>query len=189
MAHAWSRPESGRKAVAVWLLGLVLLAAVVDATGAESSAPARVRAAFVPECEGLLLEHLARATQEVRAAVFTFTRRGVAEALIEAAARGVDVRLKVDADQARDLELMAELMALLRQGRVAVEEIRMPSVRYGADMHHKFAVVDGRWVITGSANWTKSATSVNWENVLAIESPELAARFRREWERIRSRDD
>lgn len=171
-----------------YIVCLMLMAAAL-AAHANDAAPAQVRAAFSPECEGLLLEHLGRATQEVRAAIFTVTRLGVAEALMQKAAKGVDVRIKVDAEQARDVELMADLVARLRRSRVKVDTIHVPQPRYGAKMHHKFVVVDRRWVITGSANWTKSGTLANWENVLAIDSPELAAKFRREWDRIQSMSD
>jgi phosphatidylserine/phosphatidylglycerophosphate/cardiolipin synthase-like enzyme len=52
--------------------------------------------------------------------------------------------------------------------------------------HNKFAVVDGRWVITGSFNWTTSAERRNHENLLVLDCPDLAARFEAEWESIAS---
>ena len=171
------------KFVWAWLIGACALA---SATAATPLAQARAQAAFTPDCEGLLLEHLATATQEVRAAVFTITRHGVADVLIARAAAGVDVRIKVDAAQVRNVELMAELVAMLRRAKVNVEEISMPPARYGANMHHKFAVIDKRWIITGSANWTKAGTAYNWENVLAIDSPELAAKYLKEWNNIQN---
>ncbi|MBD2330033.1 phospholipase D-like domain-containing protein [Alkalinema sp. FACHB-956] len=57
-------------------------------------------------------------------------------------------------------------------------------------MHHKFMVVDGRWVITTSANWTTSdvlgdvgvpASRGNANNFLKIDSPELAKLFTEEF--------
>ena len=152
-----------------------------------AAAQAKVQVAFTPENEALLLECLAKASKQVRVAIYTMTRKGIADILIAKAARGVDVRVKVDAAQAKNSDLIAELLRQLRAARVGVEEIAMPDARYGAHMHHKFAVVDSRWVVTGSANWTKAATSVNWENTLLIDSPEIARLFLLEWERIGGR--
>jgi len=40
---------------------------------------------------------------------------------------------------------------------------------FGADhMHHKFAVMDDRKVITGSFNWTKGSSN-NYEGLLGVE--------------------
>lgn len=51
-------------------------------------------------------------------------------------------------------------------------------------MHHKFAVVDGRMLITGSLNWTTQAIQNNRENVLVTEDVEYVKPFLDEFERI-----
>jgi len=51
-------------------------------------------------------------------------------------------------------------------------------------LHHKFAVIDNRTVITGSFNWSPSAAHQNDEVLLVIESPLLAAHFTREMDRL-----
>jgi phosphatidylserine/phosphatidylglycerophosphate/cardiolipin synthase-like enzyme len=52
-------------------------------------------------------------------------------------------------------------------------------------LHHKFTVVDGRWVITGSFNWTISGENQNRENLLILDCPDLARSFAAEWDVIR----
>jgi len=62
-------------------------------------------------------------------------------------------------------------------GRVTVIEGRL--------MHHKFCVLDGRDVLTGSYNWTNKAARHNEENlVLTTDDPELAQHFLREFRRL-----
>lgn len=51
-------------------------------------------------------------------------------------------------------------------------------------MHHKFSVVDGRRLITGSLNWTLTAVQANVENVLITEEPDLVQPFIKEFHRL-----
>ena len=51
-------------------------------------------------------------------------------------------------------------------------------------MHHKFAVVDNRLLITGSLNWTRTAVQSNMENILVTEEPDLVQPFVKEFQRL-----
>ena len=51
-------------------------------------------------------------------------------------------------------------------------------------LHDKFAVLDERWMITGSFNWSVSAENRNRENVLILNCPDLARNYGAEWEMI-----
>lgn len=54
-----------------------------------------------------------------------------------------------------------------------------------AVMHHKFMVIDGEHVQTGSFNYSAAAVSRNAENVLMLwNMPELAGIYTREWQRL-----
>ena len=44
-------------------------------------------------------------------------------------------------------------------------------------MHHKFAVVDGRKLVSGSFNWTMQAVMGNKENVIVTEDPDVVRPF------------
>ena len=62
--------------------------------------------------------------------------------------------------------------------------VGIPRLPGGDKLHHKFAVIDNRTVITGSFNWSPSAAHQNDEVLLVIESPLLAAHFTREMDRL-----
>ena len=47
--------------------------------------------------------------------------------------------------------------------------------------HNKVIIIDGRTVITGSFNFTKSADERKAENVVVLDSPELASWFAANW--------
>ena len=59
-----------------------------------------------------------------------------------------------------------------------------PRLARGDKLHHKFAVIDNKTVITGSFNWSPSAAHTNDETLLVIYSPKLAAHFTREMNRM-----
>jgi phosphatidylserine/phosphatidylglycerophosphate/cardiolipin synthase-like enzyme len=141
---------------------------------------AETRAAFEGDCERLLLSSIHAAQKEIHGAIYEFTKKSIADALIERAGRGVKVALKVDAHEAEST-YSAEVMERLAKAKITVQRIEMP---HEVKMHHKFLVIDGRLVLTGSYNWTKHASDANWENLVAIESPALAEEFRAEWDRI-----
>ena len=52
------------------------------------------------------------------------------------------------------------------------------------ELHHKFAVIDNKTVITGSFNWSPFAAHTNDETLLVIHSPQLAIHFAREMDRL-----
>ena len=51
-------------------------------------------------------------------------------------------------------------------------------------MHHKFAVLDGGTLLTGSYNWTRGAAEKNYENLVLLEEPSLVAEFLGQFEKI-----
>ena len=53
--------------------------------------------------------------------------------------------------------------------------------------HSKVLIIDGRLVITGSFNFTKAADTANVENIVVLESPDVARWFAAEWEARRAK--
>ena len=51
-------------------------------------------------------------------------------------------------------------------------------------MHHKVIIIDQKIVITGSYNFTAAAETTNDENVVIIFSPEVAAQYLQEFQRV-----
>lgn len=148
---------------------------------AVESVVARVGCAFNEDCEPLILKTVATARESIFIAAYAFTRTHIAEALIAAHARGADVRVKVDARQAEYPAAAAQLAYLERNG-VLVTRISLQN-EYSA-MHNKFMVIDRRFVVAGSYNFTTTASVSNWENVMGVDSSEIAAQYIRAWEEI-----
>jgi phosphatidylserine/phosphatidylglycerophosphate/cardiolipin synthase-like enzyme len=51
-------------------------------------------------------------------------------------------------------------------------------------MHHKFMVIDGYIVVTGSYNWSTAAETRNDENIVVMFDRDVAQRFVQEFERV-----
>lgn len=138
------------------------------------SAPISTYFAPSPEPEKAIIHTLQNAQQSVHAALYQLTDPEIAQALTEIAARGVELKILLDDEPSKS----SKGCLLLSMG--------IPVKQYvdSGIMHHKFAVVDGALVITGSYNWTTSAATRNEENLLVIQSSELAQVFESEFQKL-----
>jgi len=145
---------------------------------------------------GLIAQTIAQANQSVDLALFVFSDQGIADALQGASERGTRIRALIDPSFAfrpysEALDLMGHSLTQACKAEKdnqpwakPLNTVGVPKLLPGDSLHHKFAVLDGRAVITGSHNWSKAANSTNDETVLMIDSPVVAAHFRREFERL-----
>ncbi|MFA5975241.1 MAG: phospholipase D-like domain-containing protein [Elusimicrobiota bacterium] len=114
-----------------------------------------------------------RATIDV--AVYSFTSGEIAQALADAAKRGVRVRVIRDAGQSRNRNDENDFLA--RQGI----PIQIRSGKGRGVMHDKFAIFDGKEVFVGSYNWTANAEHNNWENALFTNEKKVVDSYTKEF--------
>lgn len=108
---------------------------------------------------------------------FSLTSDSIASALIARLNAGVDVRGVMDASQVESNT--GGEFANLRQDGVDVRLSQGDGL-----MHHKVMIIDGRYVVTGSYNFTGNAERSNDENLLIIDDPALAAQYEAEFEKV-----
>ena len=144
---------------------------------ALTSANAVIQVRFSPggHCTQFIQETIAKAQKTILVQAYTFTSPSIAEALIQAHQRGVDVRILVDRSQ---------LVSKYTQ----VHHVRAKGIRVTVDMvpgiaHNKVMVIDDHYVLTGSFNWSKAAEMSNAENLLLINDPKTNAIYKRAWHR------
>lgn len=130
-------------------------------------------------CASIIISLIDSAQQSVLVAVYSFTSDSLASALIRAHQRGVEVRAVIEMEQAN---VRGSEYERLRSAGVAVRLDGNSDL-----MHHKFMVVDGRVVVTGSYNWSAAAEDRNDENIVVIYGEEIAALYSREFERVWAR--
>ncbi len=102
--------------------------------------------------------------------------RKILDQLIAKAAAGVEVRVVLD----RGIPPSRQRPGDVAPSTVAASFLRDAgiAVRWDEDertTHSKSLVIDGRWCVVGSTNWTASALRHNREQSLLCDSPELAA--------------
>ena len=171
---ALARPEDGL--VLDWLEDVVK--AIREKT---LEGPSLAEAHFSPgdDCLRAIERFLGRARRAVDVCVFTITDDRLASALLDAHGRGIAVRILTDDAKAEDLGSDVDRLA---QAGIPVRIDRSPF-----HMHHKFAVADGKSVLTGSYNWTRGAARDNEENLIVTDEPRLIAAFVTAFERLWAR--
>ena len=90
--------------------------------------------------------------------------------LTEALQRGVKVEIYLNTrfQSDNDFELSAHLKGLQKSGAV------LYLVSSHRRLHDKLIIIDERFVVEGSTNWSVSALKDNYESAVIIDSPELA---------------
>ncbi|MDE2490058.1 MAG: hypothetical protein KGM24_04375, partial [Elusimicrobia bacterium] len=138
------------------------------------------RATFSPDggTGAALVDAISRCTMSLDVAIFSFYSPAVADAVVAAKDRGVAVRVVADVSQAQKSPQVARLIN-------AGVPVRLSAGRGGRGvLHHKFAVLDGELVATGSYNFSVNAEKNNFENQLMSADPGDAAAFGAEFEAV-----
>jgi len=108
--------------------------------------------------------------------VFTITDNKIANGILSEFRDGVHVRIITDNDKANDRG--SDIYKMVKAG------IPTKVDRTDVHMHHKFAIVDGALVINGSFNWTKSAQTRNFENVVISNNSKMVNRFQKHFDHL-----
>jgi len=130
---------------------------------------------FSPQggCTAAILSALATARSSVVLSAYEFTSRSIACALIALRSRGAAVQVILDPSQRYQKGSQAPLLS--------ISNIPVLFDPAHAIFHDKYMVLDSRFVITGSFNFTEEAEFHNAENLLIIDSPALAALYASNW--------
>jgi len=131
--------------------------------------------------EAHLIEKINMAQSSIHIASFEFDLDPVAEALIAAKLRGVDVRWVTDDEHGleADEEPGHGQFALLEEAGIEIRD----DARSGL-MHNKFWIFDGQLVWTGSTNITVNGIFKQNNNVIVIRSIRLAEIYEREFQEM-----
>jgi phosphatidylserine/phosphatidylglycerophosphate/cardiolipin synthase-like enzyme len=135
------------------------------------------------DAAGLIVRTIDSAKAQVLVQAFSFTNRDIADALIRAHRRGLDVQIIADREQTDSMESSA-LQSLLKAGLPVFTDAEHSAA------HNKVIVIDQNAqqpiLITGSFNFTFAAQFRNAENVLVLrDNRELSGVFYSNWRQHR----
>lgn len=154
--------------VRVLLLGV--LCCMQSANAQTYSVKAEV---YFENFENVVVSEIERAKEKVFVHIFKFNSEKIAQALIDAQKRGIEVSVMIDGKAARDKRNRARQLS----------EAGVPTFidSEHATMHNKITIIDGNRVVTGSYNYTKKADRKNAENILVLTDVALRDRYFENW--------
>jgi phosphatidylserine/phosphatidylglycerophosphate/cardiolipin synthase-like enzyme len=165
---------------AVIRCGVLVCACVWLSLGAGCATTPTPEVCFSPggHCAAILIRDIATAHQSIYVQAYGFTHASIAQALIEAHHRGVDVEILLDKSNLTQASSEARLVA--QAGIPTYIDALHPIA------HNKVMVIDRTKVVTGSFNFTHAADEKNAENLLVLRSVPLAREYIADWQRHRS---
>ena len=123
-----------------------------------------------------ILKLLKEAHSTIDLCVFTITDYELTRQILIGHKKKIKVRIITDDEKMFD---HGSMISKLKKAGV---QIKTDHSHY--HMHNKFGVIDKRIVITGSFNWTYTATKHNQENLLATSNYSIVEQYQMEFNRL-----
>jgi len=159
--------------LATGFMGAWTLHHVLRWVGSLWKTPFSIAAHFSPKggCTDAVVQELKKAKHEILVQAYSFTSKEIAQALVDAKARGLHIEILLD--KSNEQETYSELAELLSEG------LPMLIDSHHAIAHNKVMILDGKTLITGSFNFTHQAEHSNAENLLIVKGqPALVQMYR-----------
>lgn len=137
-----------------------------------------IQVLFSPEDKAIekLIPYVQNAQSSVMFMAFTYTQPQLGQAMLDAAKRGVNVTgvfetLGSDSEYGQMGPLFCAKLPVRQDGNKEF-------------LHHKVIIIDERYVVTGSLNFTDNASQSNNENVIILDNPAIARLYLDEFQRV-----
>lgn len=145
---------------------------------------------FAPNNDNIVLKTLQAQIENVPndgyiyIAIQHFLNPGIGNALVKATKRGVDVRVLMDDDVVTNkgevqgaMEFLNDLKAQAPRLKVRYIETNHLAGGNGQMMHNKFAILNGRRILSGAGQYTTAGMKNNWENFGLTAVPSLTHKY------------
>jgi competence ComEA-like helix-hairpin-helix protein len=144
----------------------------------------------------LIGKSLDSATKSIDMALFVFSEQRLVNILENRHEQNVKIRALIEPEFAyRPYSEALDMMGVALSNKCKYEidnhpwknpinTVGVPLLPKGDLLHHKFGVIDGQTVITGSHNWSEAANHNNDEALLVIKNPTVAAHYMGEFARL-----
>jgi len=147
------------------------------------------------DLEKIIIEQINSANSTIDLAVQELNLTNIAQALIKKQKEGIKVRIVIENtyNPPENTLPSSHGLRLLKQAQIPLIDDTEDGTKGSGLMHHKFIVIDGKKVVTGSANFTLSGIHGDFDNaesrgnanhLLVINTPELAQVFTQEFNHL-----
>jgi len=120
------------------------------------------------ECEAKVIEWIGKANYTLHILIYSFTLDPVGDALIDAQAEGIDIKVVFEKSQISQYSEYSKL----KDAGIPVRNDTNSKL-----MHHKVMIVDNAVVLTGSFNWSQNGQEYNNENLVILRDEDVALNY------------
>ena len=158
-----------------FFIAFILLLTSVESFASSESVSVQVFFSPRSGCTDAVVSAITQAKTEILVQAYSFTSAPIAQALVEAHKRGVQVKIILDRSQRKERYSSADFTA---HAGIATYIDAAHAIA-----HNKVMIIDKAVLITGSFNFTKAAEDKNAENLLVVRSKDLAHTYIENWQR------
>ncbi|MGK7955010.1 MAG: DUF655 domain-containing protein [Crocosphaera sp.] len=145
---------------------------------------------------GLISSILNQAQNSINLALFVFSDQGIANTLERKNNQGVQIKTLIDPDfifryYSEGLDMLGVALSNNckyemdnKPWQKKINTVGVANLPQGDKLHHKFAIIDDKIVITGSHNWSASANYQNDETLLVLKNSLITKHYQQEFNRL-----
>ncbi len=143
---------------------------------------------------GLIAKTIAQGTESIKLALFVFSEQKIADTLQQKQEQGIEIQGVFDPSFAyRYYSEVLDMLGITLYQNCQAEKDNNPwqnslstigtaKLAIGDKLHHKFAIIDDKIVISGSQNWSISANKSNDEALIIINNHTVSQHFTQEFQ-------
>ena len=136
---------------------------------------------FMPKegkiAESRLINLFTHAHKEIKIVIYSFTNYKLARALKKAASKGVKIYIIADKESSKYKDSKIPNLATIKNIQIRLLSGKRYKNGDRAKMHVKLSIIDNKFLVTGSANYSYSAFYKNYEYILIDTDKDLIKKF------------
>ena len=126
-------------------------------------------------CRSAIINHIRKAIRSIDICVFTISDDDITKEILSRRKR---LKIRIITDNDKYWDKGSDIAELIEAG------VEVKADTKASHMHHKFAIYDRKYLLTGSYNWTRSAARANQENILVTRDQEVVKKYEAEFDRL-----
>jgi phosphatidylserine/phosphatidylglycerophosphate/cardiolipin synthase-like enzyme len=137
-----------------------------------------------------ITDSIDQSKKSIKITIYNFTHKKIAKSLKKAAARGVKVEIIFDERTTKEQKKISMIYYLAKYKNITTYKLKgkiSKNRKYHGIMHLKTALFDHNKVLFGSANWSNSAFSRNYELIYITKDYAIAKKFDKYFEDMKKK--